>query len=200
LADSATLTTARPKSVAHDRPIVATLVVAAGTIGTLVVLLATGTPLVSAVVIAMTVPAAAVDVQQRRLPNGYLLVSAFALVAGTAASALSGTSNHASGTVVGAVSMCAPLLAVHLWSPAAMGFGDVKLAVLLGAAVGTVAVPLTLVALALGAGGTSLVGIARRKRTLPFGPGLVGGAIMATASHPLWIGSVTAAVSGGISR
>ena len=196
MADSASLTTARSGSIAARPANTMTIAVTVSTIGALAGLLACGAPPASSAAIALTVPAAAIDVRQRRIPNAAVSASAVVLVAGGVTGLLLGNSTHAPGSAAGAAAMCAPLLLIHLWSPTAMGFGDVKLALGLGAALGAVAVPLPLVSLALAAGGTSLVGIVRRSRTMPFGPGLVGGAILAAASHPLWIEGVSAAVSG----
>ena len=67
--------------------------------------------------------------------------------------------------------MALPLLLMHLASPSSMGFGDVKLAVVVGAAVGAADWQLALPALALAAGATATVGIVERLRHVPFGPG-----------------------------
>jgi leader peptidase (prepilin peptidase)/N-methyltransferase len=56
--------------------------------------------------------------------------------------------------------MALPVLALHLLSPASMGFGDVKAAVVLGAAVGTVDARLAAVALCLAAAGGAAFGLA----------------------------------------
>jgi leader peptidase (prepilin peptidase)/N-methyltransferase len=69
--------------------------------------------------------------------------------------------------------MALPVLALHLLSPASMGFGDVKAAVVLGAAVGTVDARLAAVALCLAAAGGAAFGLATRRRAIPFGPFLV---------------------------
>ena len=196
MADSSSLTTVRSDSIAARPATTMTIAVTVSTIGALAGLLASGVPPAVSAAIALTVPAAAIDIRQRRIPNAAVSASAVVLVAGGVAGLLQGAPTHAPGAVAGAATMCVPLLLIHLWSPTAMGFGDVKLALVLGAALGVVAVPLALAALALAAGGTSLVGIVRRSPTMPFGPGLVGGAIVAATSHPLWIGSVSAAVSG----
>ena len=69
--------------------------------------------------------------------------------------------------------MAGPLLALHLVSPDAMGFGDVKASIVLGAALGSVDWRLGLVALSIGAGSAAAVGLARRLHTIAFGPFLV---------------------------
>jgi leader peptidase (prepilin peptidase)/N-methyltransferase len=82
------------------------------------------------------------------------------------------------------------LLLAHLAVPSGMGFGDVKLAALLGLYVGWVAtsgltaVVLVLYAMLLGFVVGSAVGVVlfalhgRRSRHYPFGPFLIGGAVV----------------------
>jgi leader peptidase (prepilin peptidase)/N-methyltransferase len=73
-------------------------------------------------------------------------------------------------------------LVVQLAYPAGLGMGDVKLALLLGAALGWAVIPALLLAtLASGLVSAGLVikkGAAARKRTIPLGPFLAGGAIV----------------------
>ncbi|KUI42128.1 peptidase A24 [Mycobacterium sp. IS-1590] len=71
------------------------------------------------------------DVMQRRLPNwltlpGALVVVVVAFVAGRGVAAL-----------IGALALFLVYLTVHLFAPAAMGAGDVKLAIGLGALTGS---------------------------------------------------------------
>lgn len=85
-----------------------------------------------------------VDVRKRRLPNwltvpGALVVLAVATAAGRGLPALAG-----------AAALFAVYLAVHLISPAAMGAGDVKLAIGVGALTGAFGVDVWILA-ALGA-------------------------------------------------
>jgi leader peptidase (prepilin peptidase)/N-methyltransferase len=68
---------------------------------------------------------------------------------------------------------------MHLASPSALGFGDVKLGAVLGAALGLIDPRLGLVALCVAAAVTSVVGLARHRESLPLGPGLVLGATIA---------------------
>jgi leader peptidase (prepilin peptidase)/N-methyltransferase len=93
------------------------------------------------------------------------------------------TSTSLGGIAVGACLMGAPLLALHLCSPTAMGFGDVKLALLLGATIGAFDWLLVIPALALAAGSTATVGVAMRARHVAFAPGLVGGTLLALLAH-----------------
>ena len=97
--------------------------------------------------------------------------------------------------VGGAAAMALPILALHLLSPASMGFGDVKAAALLGAAVGTVDWRLGAVALCLAALSGAAVGVLTRRRTIAFGPFLVLGAWLSLLAHE----SVAAVIfSGGV--
>jgi leader peptidase (prepilin peptidase)/N-methyltransferase len=70
------------------------------------------------------------DITQRRLPN-WLTLPGFAVVMLVAAGA-----GHARAAAVGAGLLAAVYLLVHVAAPAAMGAGDVKLALGLGALTG----------------------------------------------------------------
>jgi leader peptidase (prepilin peptidase)/N-methyltransferase len=83
--------------------------------------------------------------------------------------------------VLGMVLMALPLLIVHLIVPPAMGFGDVKLAIALGAGLGVLAPGLAVLALAVGSGLTLLAAVSTRRSTVAFAPGLVIGAAAALA-------------------
>ena len=67
----------------------------------------------------------------------------------------------------------------HLVSPAGMGFGDVKAGAVAGAALGLIDPQLAVLALVLGLAAAASWGLVRRSRTVPFGPGLVAGALAA---------------------
>ncbi|HSH58728.1 MAG TPA: hypothetical protein VK988_03620, partial [Acidimicrobiales bacterium] len=78
------------------------------------------------------------------------------------------------------------LLVIHLISPKGMGFGDVRLAGLIGMTLGWLSVGHVLVGLFLGFLTASLVGVALivlnlkgRKDKVPFGPFLATGAFVA---------------------
>ncbi|UQX09987.1 prepilin peptidase [Candidatus Mycobacterium methanotrophicum] len=70
------------------------------------------------------------DIGQRRLPN-WLTVPGFAVIMLVAAG-----SGHGRAAALGAVLLAAAYLLVHVAAPAAMGAGDVKLALGLGALTG----------------------------------------------------------------
>jgi len=102
-----------------------------------------------------------------------------------------GTTPTIGGTFVSALVVGGPILLVHLVSPASMGFGDVKAALVVGMAVGSLGWQLGLVALTLAAGTAAAVGIACRARTIAFGPFLVLGGCLALIGHDLWLAPLT---------
>src|SRR5271163_2625105 len=122
------------------------------------------------VVLAWLVALSCYDIRQRRLPNALTLPGAgvILLVAGFAGRGLP--------ALAGAAALATVYLAVHLASPAAMGAGDVKLAIGLGGLAGcfgagvwflaALAAPLLTALLALGArAGTGAL-------TVPHGPSM----------------------------
>jgi leader peptidase (prepilin peptidase)/N-methyltransferase len=137
---------------------------------------------ISVVAIAVTLSAltvaALVDVAERRIPNGCVLVAAGSVVAAVVASVLGDTGGW-TGAGLGALVAGGPLLITHLLSPAGLGFGDVKAGTVLGGALGLVAPVLAagglVVALLLAAVGA----LAARRRDVPLGPWLVVGAVAA---------------------
>ncbi len=138
-------------------------------------------PLAGAFGVAVLVPAAVFDVRERRLPDAWVAAGAIALIATLVIDSLVGQPNDPgllADVAVGALAMAVPLLILHLVSPASMGFGDVKAAVVLGAAIGTIDARLAPVALCLAAAGGAAVGLATRRRTIPFGPFLVGASVL----------------------
>ena len=139
----------------------------------------------AAVTITVLVPAGLVDVVERRLPDRALAFAAACLAIGLGLGELLASSVGLPDVSIGAIAMALPLLALHLASPASMGFGDVKIAVVLGAAVGTIAWELAISALALAAGLSASIAVLARARTIPFGPGLIAGAALALAASSL---------------
>ncbi len=137
-------------------------------------------PLAASAAVALMVPAAAIDVEHRRLPDAWVLASLAALVAALSVGAIVGSAIQpgatVGGIVGGALCMAMPVLFLHVVSPDAMGFGDVKAAMALGAAVGTIDWRLGAVALCLAALSGAVAGVLGRRRTIAFGPCLVFGA------------------------
>ena|SRR6185312_9077240 len=70
------------------------------------------------------------DIRQRRLPNHLTLPGAAAVLVGAA------LAGHGAPALLGALALFAVYLVVHLLAPAAMGAGDVKLAIGVGALTG----------------------------------------------------------------
>jgi leader peptidase (prepilin peptidase)/N-methyltransferase len=133
-------------------------------------------PVAGAIGVAMLVPAAVIDIEERRLPDAWVGAGAIAVIVTLVVDSVVGQPNDTellAGVAFGALAMALPVLALHLLSPASMGFGDVKAAVVLGAAVGTVDARLAAVALCLAAAGGAAFGLATRRRAIPFGPFLV---------------------------
>ena len=112
----------------------------------------------------------AYDVRHRRLPN-WLTLPGFAVILLCA-----GASGHGAAALLGAGALSAVYLLVHLVSPTAMGGGDVKLALGLGALTGCFGADVWLLA-ALGAplltGATAVVAVLRRSGpSVPHGPSM----------------------------
>jgi leader peptidase (prepilin peptidase)/N-methyltransferase len=147
-----------------------------------------GQLVVDTVATAFLVPLVLVDLRERRLPDPLTLGGAGAVLALLLSrGALTGDLGPTRGGLLGAALMAGVLLAFHLASPRGMGFGDVKLGLLLGLVVGARGADLVLVALLLAGLLGAVVGVVlmvrhrRRDLTLAFGPCLVAGAVLALA-------------------
>lgn len=128
---------------------------------------------VAALSLGLLVIAAEVDRRRWRLPDALLgfaalPVGALAIVAG-----LTGRWDVVVAVLIGAVFAAGPIGALHAVSPAAMGFGDVKAAAVLGAALGLVEPRLAVATLAVASLSAFVVARATRRRRIPFGPFLV---------------------------
>jgi leader peptidase (prepilin peptidase)/N-methyltransferase len=141
-----------------------------------------------AVAAAVLVPLVLVDLRARRLPDPLTLGGAGALVVLLAVSgAWSGDFGPLWRGLAGAGLLAGVLLLLHLVSPSGMGFGDVKLGLLLGVLVGCRGPGLALTTLLVAGLAGSLLGLTlavatrRRHITLPFGPCLVLGAVVSLA-------------------
>lgn len=130
------------------------------------------------ILVTICVPAAAIDLEHRIIPNRLLLPGA---VAALAAGMLLDAGGEP-GRLLGAVAAGGFLLIALLAYPSGMGMGDVKFAALIGLCLGRAAGPALLVALLSGVVIGALV-IARRgvavgrKTAIPFGPSLALGAV-----------------------
>jgi Type II secretory pathway, prepilin signal peptidase PulO and related peptidases len=130
-----------------------------------------------------------VDLREQRLPNGMLLaaspVVAVLLVAGVL---LEGAPQRLLWLLAGAAGMFALYFVIALASPAAMGMGDVKLAALLGGALGAAGLTAWIAGLlaAFLVGGIVAVvalvaGRVGWRGSIPFGPSMVVGAVLGLA-------------------
>jgi len=144
-------------------------------VGVAVVLLATATLPIAALVacFSLLLAAARVDLRDHRLPDR-LVGSAALPILGVAALALaSHRADVVASITIGAALLAGLLLVLHLADPSGMGFGDVKAAAVLGAALGIVDQRLALWALGI----ASAVGLVwmglTRCRTVAFGAPLV---------------------------
>ncbi len=119
----------------------------------------------------------AYDIRHRRLPN-WLTLPGFAVVLLVASA-----SGRGAAAALGAGALSAVYLLVHLVSPTAMGAGDVKLALGLGALTGCFGGDVWLLA-ALGAplltGATAVVAVLRRSGpSVPHGPSMCLASVVA---------------------
>jgi leader peptidase (prepilin peptidase)/N-methyltransferase len=129
---------------------------------------------------------AVVDWLERRLPNPLT-----ALAAGSAVALLGGSAVFGSpvGMLQRALVSCAIAggfyLAVAVVSGGGLGAGDVKVGALIGLEVGSISVRVAIIAILIGltiAGAAgAVVAVVRRSRnaTLPLGPALIAGALLA---------------------
>ncbi len=143
---------------------------------------------------AIAVALAAIDLDVLRLPNAIVLPSyvVLAVLLG-GASLYEGSVEPLLRAAVGAAALYAFYLVLCVLYPAGMGFGDVKLAGVIGAALGFLSYPALLVGAfaAFLIGGVIALGLvalrrAGRKSAIPFGPSMLAGALLAIfASAPL---------------
>jgi leader peptidase (prepilin peptidase)/N-methyltransferase len=140
---------------------------------TLVWLTVTPAALATGAALAALVAAAIVDVAERRLPNRLVILAGVPVLAAAVV-------GPAAAAVIGAAAVAVPLVITHLVSPAGLGFGDVKAGTVLGGALGLLSPVLAPAALLVGLLGSAAWALAARRRSVPLGPGLVGGAIAAS--------------------
>jgi leader peptidase (prepilin peptidase) / N-methyltransferase len=125
------------------------------------------------------VAAALVDAVEHRLPNALVGAAVIPVVLAMATAWVSGPTSVVGGALIGAGLVGGPLLVTHLVSPAGMGFGDVKSAAVLGAALGLINAQIAVLALLFGLSGAAVWALAGRHRSIALGPGLVAGAVLA---------------------
>jgi leader peptidase (prepilin peptidase) / N-methyltransferase len=113
------------------------------------------------------------DLRQRRLPN-WLTLPGFAVIMLVAAG-----SGHGRAAAAGAGLLAAVYLLAHATAPAAMGAGDVKLALGLGALTGCFGSGVWLFA-AIGAPLlTAVIGVLGGHRSVPHGPSMCAASVAA---------------------
>ena len=136
----------------------------------------------------------AVDLAVLRIPTRFVYVTGAAVGAGLVLAAVTdGPVRRLAGAAVGAGAYGGFLLALHLIAPRALGFGDVRLATLVGAVVGWAAwrsdhpvlAPVQgalMTALLAGLVGSVIGGVLLvmrgRDQPFPFGPSVAGGALI----------------------
>ncbi|HET7488237.1 MAG TPA: prepilin peptidase [Acidimicrobiales bacterium] len=139
------------------------------------------------VVMAGLVAISAVDLELFIVPNRILYPTLFvAAPLLVIAAAVDGDWHRLLTAAIGGAIGWGLLFAIHMVSPAGMGFGDVRLAGLIGMLLGWLSLGHVLVALFLGFATAALVGVVliavgvkSRKDKLPFGPFLALGALLA---------------------
>jgi leader peptidase (prepilin peptidase) / N-methyltransferase len=139
---------------------------------------------VAVVVIAAMLPlvvAARIDEREHRIPNRLVLASVAPLALLAAASLLTADRGPLRAMAVGAALLAGPLLALHVVSPRAMGFGDVKAAAALGGTIGLVDPAVAVWALCLASAIAVGRGIVMRQGAVPFGSALVAAGIISIA-------------------
>ena len=146
------------------------------------------------VFVSVGIALSAIDLDVHRLPNA-IVYPTYVVLAGllTTASVVTGSVEALARAAVGSGASLALFFALAVASPKGMGMGDVKLAGVIGAALGFLSYPAVLVGtfaafLVGGLAGAALI-ISRRagrKSLIPFGPAMVAGAFIALfASGPL---------------
>jgi leader peptidase (prepilin peptidase) / N-methyltransferase len=138
---------------------------------------------------------AVIDLETLRLPDLLVLPTTGLLLVAVIATAVFGDGVNLSGALAGAGLYFGFLLAAHLVNPAGMGFGDVKLALLMGlllgwpasSAIDSVAISLWAMLVGFFSGvvvGLVIMVIRGRSAAYPFGPFLVLGTIVVILAAP----------------
>lgn len=124
------------------------------------------------------------DLRSRRIPDAVTLPALVAVIALALIGSPSGSTSPGSA-LVGAVAFGMPLAAIAWARPVAMGMGDAKLAMLIGASVGALDLPLlpatVCIGLLLGAAVAVIAWIrgGDRSATIAFGPPLAFAGLVA---------------------
>ncbi|HSJ73997.1 MAG TPA: prepilin peptidase, partial [Miltoncostaeaceae bacterium] len=142
----------------------------------------------AAALLVALVPVVLIDVRHRLIPDALVLPAAAVALA----AALAADPARWWAPVAAAMGAAGFLLLPWLARPDAMGLGDVKLALAIGAALGAVVVPALVTAFAAAAAACAglLVrhGPRARRMSVPFAPFLAGGAVVGLAWGPALLG------------
>jgi leader peptidase (prepilin peptidase)/N-methyltransferase len=137
---------------------------------------------------AVGVALAVIDIQHRRLPDALTLTSypVTLVLLGLAALGTRGGGHHLADALIGMIAAGLLYLLLALIYPSGMGWGDVKLAGLIGLYLGWFGATVLLAGLLAGYLLAALTGIAllvtrraTRKSQIPFGPFMLAGALIA---------------------
>ena len=177
------------RHAARSNPWVAALAAgtAAGVLAGLAADAGTSAIAVGAVAGPLAVAAGWPDLRERRIPNRVVLAGLVATVVIALAVAFGGD-RPVVGTVVGGAAMAGGMMLVlHLARPSSLGFGDVKLAAVLGALLGVVHWSLAAIMLGVASliGAAGAAGITAWRRSIPFGTCMGIAALAALAATPL---------------
>ena len=134
---------------------------------------------------------ALVDARWRIVPNAIVYPSLVLGLAAVVIGQLADVGLEAVSGLIGLVAYAGPLFLVALAVPHGMGMGDVKLAALIGLVLGSLGLSYVAVAAGVGIligglGAVLALAVFRygRKQQIPFGPFLVGGAVVAALAGP----------------
>ena len=136
---------------------------------------------------AASIALAFIDLDTRRLPNPIVFTTQAVVAVGLTAAALADHAPHKLVAVAAGAAIASGFLFVlHVAKPGGMGFGDVKYAVAIGGVLGWFGLWHVAVGLLAGFLIGSVVGLAQaattgrlRGATMPFGPSLAAGALVA---------------------
>jgi leader peptidase (prepilin peptidase)/N-methyltransferase len=179
----------RSRSAARSNRLVIALTVGGAVAGTMAGLAAdAGTSAVAAgaVLGALATGAGWPDLCERRIPNRVVLAGLVATAALALVVAVGGDRPVLGSVVAGGVVAGGTMLALHLARPASLGFGDVKLATVVGALLGMVHWSLAAVMLAVAsvAGAAGALAVREWRRSIPFGTCMGVAALVAFAATP----------------
>ena len=140
------------------------------------------TAIASAISMFWIFAAAGVDKMCRQLPDALVVLALLPTAMAAAAPTLHGSTTAITSIGIGAATWALPLLVIHVIAPAGVGFGDVKVAGAIGAAVA-----LTQHAVVVAGGlvvamvGAIVSGTRSDRRQVALGPYLAGGAVACLA-------------------